>query len=293
MRLYPIATLLLMSSSIALYTSAQELPQDISAGLQAYQSYHGGAIDQVNLSNGNLHLSIPLISYPQRGGKLKLDFSLQFNGKPQSVSPVCVQNFPQPPDCSQYAWIKPPNSSYSNWHVVDAQDLSTTSHVVKVALGGKNYQTYQSIVWITPDGASHPGAGAPSGSGQSGQVSLDGSGFYTGYPVMVGASGSCTSHCFTSDSNGISYYPSTGVKREDSNGNWIATAADGTMTDTMGRVIPPIPATPTAANSNSSVGCTGPLPIVAVTTWSVPGYYGDTLRTLCTSLQPAPYLNKL
>jgi RHS repeat-associated protein len=246
--------------------SAQDVPQSISAGLQAYQAYHGGNIDQVNLSNGNVHVSIPLISYPQRGGKLKLSYALEFNGKPESVSPVCVQNWPNPPDCSQYAWMRPPVDSYSNWHIVDEQDLATTSHVMVYNNHGVR-TTWTDMIWITPDGAQHPGAAVTSVSGQTGQVSLDGSGFYTGAPTT----GTCSSHCFTSDSNGISYYPSSGIKREDSNGNWIAVSSNGTVTDTMGRTIPPTPTTPQASNSNSSAGCTGPLPIAAVTTWIVPG----------------------
>src|SRR5262249_22869082 len=40
-----------------------------------YGSYHGTDIDSVNLASGHLEVTIPLISYPQRGGKLGLSFS--------------------------------------------------------------------------------------------------------------------------------------------------------------------------------------------------------------------------
>ena len=246
------------------------MPQDVAAGLQPYQSYHGGDLDQVSLSNGNLHVRIPLISYPQRGGKLRLDYALEFNGKPQTITSVCTPNPPDPPDCT-YAW-KRSNQTNTIFHAVDEQDIKKGTHAITYTIGSTGY-TYMMTVWSTPDGAAHPGAPITSVSGQSGQVSLDGSGYYDGYDDT----GTCSAHCYTSDSSGISYYPLSGIKREDSNGNWIATATDGTVTDSMGRVIPPIPAIPMQANSNSSAGCTGSLPIVAVTTWQVRGENGSQL----------------
>src|SRR5690348_5504884 len=57
------------------------LAQDDAAfetGTKAFGSYHGGAIDTVNLMNGNLNVDIPLISYPQKGGKLSLGFALHY-----------------------------------------------------------------------------------------------------------------------------------------------------------------------------------------------------------------------
>jgi len=233
---------------------------DLAPGLQPYQSYHGGDLDQVNLSNGNLHVRIPLISYPQRGGKLKLDYALEYDGKGLSVQPVCVPNYPGPPDCSTFAWTK--EGLPGGWRAVDEQNVTKGAHAITYELGNTNY-TYTMTVFGTPDGASHPGAPITSVSGQSGQVSLDGSGYYDGYSDT----GTCSVHCYTSDSNGISYNPSSGILREDSNGNWLGLGSDGTVTDTMGRIIPPLPAVPTLGNSNSSVGCTGVLPIVGVTTW--------------------------
>src|SRR5260221_4112820 len=43
-----------------------------------FRTYHGGDIDSINLSNGKLNIDIPLISYPQRGGKLNLGFALHY-----------------------------------------------------------------------------------------------------------------------------------------------------------------------------------------------------------------------
>ena len=51
----------------------------IDTGLQPYHAYHGGNIDHINLDNGNLTVTIPLVSYPQRGNSLAMTFALVFN----------------------------------------------------------------------------------------------------------------------------------------------------------------------------------------------------------------------
>lgn len=49
-------------------------------GLKPYGSYHGGDVDTVSLTNGNVMLHIPLFSYPQRGD-LRANFFLETNSK--------------------------------------------------------------------------------------------------------------------------------------------------------------------------------------------------------------------
>lgn len=60
-----------------LSTPAQQDPP-FELGLKPFGSYHGGNIDNINVMNGQLGLDIPLISYPQRGGRLKLDYHLRY-----------------------------------------------------------------------------------------------------------------------------------------------------------------------------------------------------------------------
>jgi hypothetical protein len=55
-------------------------PDDIQQGIKAYGTYRGGDIDSVSMTNGNLTIDIPIISYPQRG-KLDLGYKLIYNGK--------------------------------------------------------------------------------------------------------------------------------------------------------------------------------------------------------------------
>jgi hypothetical protein len=47
---------------------------NLDQGMKPYGSYMGGKLDTVSLTNGNLMLHIPLVSYPQRGDRLSLGF---------------------------------------------------------------------------------------------------------------------------------------------------------------------------------------------------------------------------
>lgn len=58
--------------------SAQADPQ-MDQGLVPYKAYQGGAIDDISLSTGDVYIHIPLVSFPQRGGKLTLQFKLVAN----------------------------------------------------------------------------------------------------------------------------------------------------------------------------------------------------------------------
>ncbi|HKR96168.1 MAG TPA: hypothetical protein VJW55_12425, partial [Candidatus Angelobacter sp.] len=60
----------------------------LDIGLKPYGSYHGGDLDSVNLSNGNLTLHIPLVGYPQRGS-LGYTPRIIYNNKGWSVVPNC------------------------------------------------------------------------------------------------------------------------------------------------------------------------------------------------------------
>src|SRR5215470_13336882 len=62
-----------------LKAAGQALP-DVEQGMKAYGSYHGGAIDQVSLTNGNLTLEAGLLTYSQRGD-LAYPVVLRYNNK--------------------------------------------------------------------------------------------------------------------------------------------------------------------------------------------------------------------
>jgi len=64
----------------------------VEQGFKPYGSYHGGDIDSVSMSNLNPGVHIPLISYPQRGGKLNVGFEVVFNN-PSLVPHVLCYTF--------------------------------------------------------------------------------------------------------------------------------------------------------------------------------------------------------
>lgn len=77
-----IRIVLLVSTLLILFANVKSLrAQDdpnFETGFKPFGAYHGGNIDHINLTNGGLNIDIPLISYPQQGGKLKLSFTLHY-----------------------------------------------------------------------------------------------------------------------------------------------------------------------------------------------------------------------
>src|SRR5215468_10202284 len=68
-------------------------------GLKPYDSLHGGALDSVSMTSGNLFFHKPLYALPQRG-RVELTFSLQYNNKGFRL----MTNCPTPQTCS-LTWI--------------------------------------------------------------------------------------------------------------------------------------------------------------------------------------------
>ena len=54
---------------------------NIENGFKSFGSYHGGDFDTVNLQTGNVMFHAPLLSYPQRGGKLGVNYVLSGSSK--------------------------------------------------------------------------------------------------------------------------------------------------------------------------------------------------------------------
>lgn len=54
---------------------------NLEQGLKPYGMYQGGNLDSISITNRNLTLHIPIVSYPQRGGKLRLNFMGIYNNK--------------------------------------------------------------------------------------------------------------------------------------------------------------------------------------------------------------------
>src|SRR5215813_6001639 len=75
-----IAALLVFFAAFVAKTYGQT-DVNLAQGLEPYKTYMGGNLDPVSLTNGNVALHIPLVSYPQRGGRLNLGFFLRYNNK--------------------------------------------------------------------------------------------------------------------------------------------------------------------------------------------------------------------
>src|SRR6185437_17120778 len=82
---------LCMLAAVLLFGNTFAFPQAANEqGIKPYGSYHGGDIDSVNVSNGHLELRIPLLSYPQRGSSLKLNFIARFHNAVWNEHTDCV-----------------------------------------------------------------------------------------------------------------------------------------------------------------------------------------------------------
>lgn len=79
--------ILLTCFLIPCHADAQVYP-DAQQGVTPGVAYHVGDFDHVNLSNGNLNINIPLISYPQVGGKLHFGFHIGVNTKSWALRSV-------------------------------------------------------------------------------------------------------------------------------------------------------------------------------------------------------------
>ena len=88
---------LILAAHTALPSSllAQGPPQpDPGSPFMPYGSFHAGDIDTVDMVTGSLFLHIPLVTFPQRGGKLRVGFFVRYNppgGGPMTGCGVAIQ----------------------------------------------------------------------------------------------------------------------------------------------------------------------------------------------------------
>jgi RHS repeat-associated protein len=269
-------------SASLLLTAAQARGQggDPAAefGFKPYGSFSDGNIDAINLLNQNLNVRIPLVSFPQRGGK-RLSFSVGYFA-PTLTSKLDGPNCSSDPRTCNEDWSMTPNLSVPIAGIVIVPDSL-------ISVQSPWLDANANIWFSTSDGATH--SAAPAG----GYVS-DG----TGYHVTASREVGCVILGTTlydqlvviTDTAGTrsTYhvpYPGVGcggwlVSVEDANGNTItpnySTSTGGTLsgfTDTLGRTIswPYV-----AANTTTDLtGCTGSLPMQPTAyTWTIPSPKG-------------------
>ena len=277
---------------------AQQDPE-LEVGMKPFGSYNGGNIDTVSLYHGQLSLDIPLISYPQRGGKLKLDFHLRYANIGAQANYVAL-SYPPYLQTFYYASYLPAGWCGGNsqtggplchgFRVVDEQSVGyMSSSSIRF-----HYPSYDDVAGsqtvLMPDGATH--ALFPTCGNCSPPVwkSVDA----TSYQLQGSICGDGQGTTFYNqcgdtvvDPAGTKYvYPSSGqAYRQDTNGNTITYSGSGVgVTDTVGRVIPSIP----AATSNVTA-CPQPPSVpyapTSATTWNLPGVNGGNYPILFCYIQ--------
>lgn len=220
----------------------------LQSGTVPFESYHGGDIDSVNLATGELTLHIPLVSFPQRGGRLHADYSVVYNTPvANEVSLNCGPHGP----CTNL------------WEGLLASGPTIVSNTIaRLVFSLTNNGNCATPGACYSNGAVYEGDGSSHQMGYINATSLralDGS----GYSGIFGSDSSTT----VVDSAGVTYYcPYQGngalpCTATDPNGNQINIGTNG-VTDTLGRQIPAPP--------NPSSFATVPVS----STWTVPGPNG-------------------
>jgi RHS repeat-associated protein len=246
-----------LSIFCALPAAAQDIDPNFEIGLKPFGSYHGGNIDLVSQGDGALSVDIPLISYPQRGRKLKLAFSLHYFNWGMGADQQC---YPPPYGCY---WI-PAGTTPAGFYVMDEGGMwAETSPAGSMPFV---------LEAIEPDGASHLFGETATNLFES----VDATGYSGLFSTSSHAIASVTDPEGTTFTCVVTFPEQQCSSREDTNGNQITLNLNGTgYTDTMGRTIPLVGAI-TSTNSADFSGCSGTQPITVVVLWNPPGPYGGT-----------------
>ncbi len=240
-------------------------------GMKPYDSWHGGDLDSVSMTNGGMVLHIPLVSYPQRGN-LDLGFSVYSNTKQwyTRVNQVECANPNDPNGCTPF-WEPIQRGKQPQFGSVPVDGARVTSNLDWLPdyecnstsdLEGNVLYTW-SASFTAPDGNIHQFGSSNSPYNCAGPPfrALDASGiFQSDVNNIIMPNGTR----FTFSSNALSAVT-------DANGNRITVDINSlAYTDTLGRVIAPPPGTATSDLSNCPSGT------ATAKIWSVPGLSGGT-----------------
>jgi RHS repeat-associated protein len=258
--------------SLAPSAVAQE-NQAYETGLNPYQSYQSGNIDSINMFNRGLNVDIPLISYPQRGGKLHLDFVLHYlnQGNWYNCTPgtncsgfygttltngfgVILKNWPS-------YWgttCQSTGDQYGDWTCQGSATMSDGSVHSMLPITVSN--------WESDDTSGLQLGGFALGAGDS-------------PPLLIDANGTRYNQTYTpslfpgpvGQVNTSNYIPTSVV---DANGNEINYSQTAGWTDTMGRTIP-LP-----VSVSTSICPQTPLVPASAYTWNLPGVSGGGTYSL-------------
>ncbi len=133
--------LLAILTGVATLAVGQGEP-NLDTGTKPFGSYYGGQFDSVSTVNGTLTADIPLMSYPQRGGQLGLNFALHYQNRGFYRVTECSPCF------STWYWAQ------SGFMIVDRDDLQVIRSFTSFPYGNS------SVVWFnygiySSDGSYH------------------------------------------------------------------------------------------------------------------------------------------
>jgi RHS repeat-associated protein len=249
-------------------TSQAQTNVNEEQGLKPYDSWHGGDLDSVSMTNGGLSLHIPLVSFPQRGN-LDLSFSIYASSKQWRswINPLACSNPNDPNGCNP-RWVPIQRGAQPEVGTAYVEGIYIASTVDWIPLnecdvssdfeGNATYSWSGSIV--APDGSSHIfGSGVSAFNCPAPPYrALDASGIYQAdSSTIVMPNGTR----FTSDTSTSTV--------TDTNGNFISVNLNtGAYTDTLNRSIPH----PFIVTTSDLSGCPGGT--ASAKTWTIPGLAG-------------------
>ncbi len=302
-------TMMTIAASMACLTmvfsgaSAQTI--DLAKGLSPFAHYQDGNFDHINLDNGNIYVAIPLLSYPQLGHDLTLDFFIRANNKQWRI---VYQGFESGSNTPIGNWrFQSQDNSDIGANVIADQFLNwwydTVVYDYNVGTGSQPITYGVSLLSgyvTTADGASHYYADCtttapPVNAGplyspvfySNFYPALDGSGLVPASANFGGSGVEFLGYTPIVDRRGIEYSLNGGTEtKQDSNGNVITSDSSG-WHDTIGRTIPsffdppgtssglqPIPGVPTDTSH-----CAGGASSARL--WQVPTADGNQSYYLC------------
>jgi hypothetical protein len=235
-----------------------DTPGDLAVGLTPYQSFHGGEIDSVNLSNGKLNLNIPIGSYPQRGSTLTYNLRFIIAGTSLHEVEHCDPNM----NC-YYDW-----ETTGNVHILSSDDQ---------IVGWKSKAWQNNKLWVlsaavvSPDQSQHLLMYSPSSNSME---SVDATGYRSDGNTQ-------TAPTFIIDRDGNRSGLSISVAMEDPNGNQI-----GTGGDTLGRNLEVTYNSSNGTSNTDFSGCPTPQPITYAIAAQLPGPNGMVQYKFCYASIP-------
>lgn len=192
----------------------------------------------VNVANGNLHLEIPLASFPQRGSR-NLSFSLQYDSRIWAYDSAMVWEANQNPILA----------NWGGWRLVSSADPGNlTFSTASIYCGNNNYgNLYYNYLFYSSDGTPHlfPTEASSCGGNPTNSSTYDSDA--SGYMLVI--ANSAISQLIAPGGTEV-YTPTSSRFSEDTNGNYYSYDASYNVIDTLGRV--PLKTTTNCGGSNKT-----------------------------------------